>query len=389
MATAVVLVSCTLGNVAVGAVPSPPARVAEDDPASTAVEVRRVWDRLQVIRRRAETRQAAAAVVADARDDPSVVAADVDSPVTASGAVEVPESQWALRRLDAATIWGRHRADGQVIAVVDSGVDHMHRDLAAVTLPGVDLVEPDGDGRHDPNGHGTSVAGLAAAVGGDGFGVSGLAQGASILPVRVLDETGAGYASDVVDGILWAVDNGADVVTLSLTGTDSAELYDAAVTYAEAHDVVVVAAAGNRGLAAPTTYPAAHVDVVGVAATTEFDARWTWSSTGDWVTVAAPGASVLSTVPGGGHASVSGTSMAAAYVAATAALVGANEPAFSAEQRRQRLRATAVDLGDTGWDEEFGDGLISPVAAVGPGAGPSHRWLRHPWARLPWRWLWS
>ncbi|MDP9405740.1 MAG: S8 family serine peptidase, partial [Actinomycetota bacterium] len=264
----------------------------------------------------------------------------------------------------AETAWTYGDAAGQVVAVVDTGVDGTHPDLAGTLVPGFDAATVGGSATVDLHGHGTHVAGIAAAVVDNGVGVAGLGRRAAIMPVRVLDADGLGTSDDVAEGIVWAVDHGADVVNLSLGGTERSTVIASAVRYAGANDVVVVAAAGNEGDAGnPVTYPAAEPGVVAVAAVDRGDVHPTFSGSGDWVDIAAPGVDIVSTVPGG-YASSSGTSMAAPFVAATAALVRARHSQLDAEQVAAHLLATADDIGATGTDPLFGAGVVDPVAAL-------------------------
>lgn len=272
--------------------------------------------------------------------------------------------QWPLNTLTAETAWHIQRGTGQTVAVIDTGVDATHPDLAGRLLAGEDLIAPGGDGRTDPNGHGTHVAGIIDAVAGNGIGVAGLADGASILPVRVLDADGYGNDGNVASGIIWATDNGATVINMSLAGPDDDAILASAVSYAQSHDVVVVAAAGNeREDGNPIEYPAAYPGVVAVAATDSGNRAADFSEERAYVGVAAPGVHVLSTYRGG-YAYGDGTSMASPYVAAEAALVRAAAPALSATDVIGAVYASARDLGTPGKDVEFGYGLINPVAAL-------------------------
>ncbi len=300
-----------------------------------------------------------------------VVAAGVATRVRALGTPDpLREQQWGLTRLAAETVWAGGDATGQVVAVVDTGVDATHPDLAGVVRSGIDLVGR-GNGTTDPNGHGTHVAGVVAAVSGNGVGGAGLAQGASLLPVRALDSTGSGYDSDVAEGLVWAVDHGADVANLSLGGEDPSALLTAAIDYALSKGVTVVAAAGNLGADGdPVLYPAATPGVLAVAAVDSSLVRPSFSSTGAHLSLAAPGVGILSTVPGGGHQSWSGTSMAAPFVAAAAAVLSAGEPGLTPAQLGARLRATAGDLGEPGHDPLHGAGMVDLVAARAAGLPP-------------------
>ena len=343
-------------------------------------------------------------VIAAAQADPAVVAVEVDHRVRASDvapAVTAPAAptsapapggpvptaastatvtatpvadpyrtrQWALTALHAEDVRRVAAGAGQVVGVVDSGVDATHPDLAGQVLPGTDEVTPGGDGRADAAGHGTHVAGIVAALAGNGIGVEGFAPQARILPVRALDAAGGGWDSDIAAGVIWAVDHGAGVVNLSLGGTDSSDAMRSAVLYAVARGTVVVAAVGNeRQEGNPVEYPAglstSVPGVIAVAATTSAGVSAGYSNTGADVTLAAPGDGILSTYPGGTYALMSGTSMATPYVSAVAAVIRSAEPGLSPAQVVQVLVASAVDLEARGRDDATGAGLVDPSAAL-------------------------
>ena len=302
--------------------------------------------------------------------DPTVVAADVDRVVHVAGTPDPLQSQqWGLTALSAETVWAAGDASGQVVAVIDTGVDASHPDLAAVVRPGKDFVQT-GDARYDPNGHGTHVAGIVGAVGGNGIGGAGLAQGAAILPVRVMDSTGSGYDGDAARGLVWAADHGATVANMSLGGPDRSSVLDSAIAYALGKGVTVVAASGNAGADGdPILWPAATPGVIAVSAVDAYGARPAWSSTGSHLSVAAPGVGIVSTTPGGRYQSWSGTSMAAPFVSAAVALMKHRTPLAPAAVRTQ-LMATAHDLGPVGFDADFGAGVIDLVAAEGLNLAP-------------------
>lgn len=302
---------------------------------------------------------------------PGVLAAGVEARRFAIGDVPAAvqgdprrDEQWGLSRLDAEKVRERGDGTGLVVAVVDTGVDATHPDLAGKVLPGFDAVTKDSDGRRDPHGHGTHVAGIIAATPRNGIGGAGLAPGVQILPVRVLDETGYGDDSDVARGVLWAVQHGADVINLSLGGPDRDPLLADAIDVAVDAGVAVIVAAGNDGMSgSPVSYPGAHPRVVAVAASTAADTRAAFSTVGSYVDVAAPGMAVLSTFPGSSMQYLSGTSMAAPFVTAAVADV------VSATGRKpldamQLLVATATDIDAVGTDSATGTGLIDPYAAV-------------------------
>lgn len=273
--------------------------------------------------------------------------------------------QWHLPMVGAVDAWEASRGQGIVVAVVDSGVDAGHPDLLGQVMAGRDFVEP-GTTPDDPNGHGTVVAGVIAAIAGNGEGGAGVVPRARIMPVRVLDADGRGRARDVADGIRWAVTNGADVVNLSLVeeaGVAAGTLITSEVERAirQAHDagIVVVGASGNDGRDA-TPY-AADVPIIVVGATGRDDRAWSRSN-GDSRTIYAPGVDIVSTFPGGGYAKADGTSFAAPIVAAGAAML--LEQGYRHDRVATRLSTTAVDIGT-------GLGRVDLASAVGVLARPS------------------
>ena len=294
----------------------------------------------------------------------AVRAEPVGLPVTADA---VRDDQWQLDEFDAKAAWRVSTGRGVTVAVVDSGVDGTHPDLAGQVLSGIDLVDRPGNGQTDPVGHGTTVAGLIAGRSDDRKGVVGLALRARILPVRVLDEENRyDDALIVAQGVRWAVDNGAEVVNLSLGGTGDSPALAAALDYAFARDVVVVACTGNLGSATGKSvwYPAREPGVVAVAGMErETDALWSGSITGRETVLTAPATGLLGARPGG-FWRVQGTSFAAPLVTASAALLRAHWPEMSAGDVVNRLINTARDVGASGRDDRFGFGVVDPVAAL-------------------------
>jgi subtilisin family serine protease len=302
------------------------------------------------------------------RHQSGVVAAAVDSRIRVTGTIDpMQPQQWALDTLHAPQLWAAGGAAGQTVAVVDTGVDAGHPDLAGVVLAGTDILGQYADGDHDPNGHGTHVSGIVAEVAGNGVGGAGLAQGARILPVRVMAADGSGWGSDAAKGVVWAADHGANVINLSFGSPDRDSVLDTAISYALGKGVSVVVAAGNSGTAAggdPVNWPAADPGVIAVGAVDSSGVRPYWSSTGSHLAVVAPGVGIWSTVPGG-YASMDGTSMATPYVSAAVALLRAKVPGLTPATVRTRLMATADDLGAPGFDAMYGAGRIDPAAAEG------------------------
>ena len=274
-------------------------------------------------------------------------------------------AQWGLPRVGAPLAWTLSTGAGVTVAVVDTGVELSHADLQGHLLPGYDFANDDGDPRDD-NGHGTRMSGIVAATRNNGIGVSGVAPDASILPVKVLDAQGYGPYSAVASGIIYAVDQGAKVINLSLVGAVRSDVLQAAVDYAAQHDSVLVAAAGNYGSDLPG-YPAASHGAVAVSAISDGDLRPSFSNYGAWISFAAPGVDVVTTTLGGQYSSSSGTSPAAAVGSGVFALLFAANPTLSRAEAIQRVEAGAIDLGSDGWDPYFGWGRADAYAALVPG----------------------
>ncbi len=277
--------------------------------------------------------------------------------------------QWHLPKVGAPAAWDLTRGDpGVVIAIVDTGVDLDHPDLVARldTVNDCDLVDHDYVA-DDVYGHGTHVAGIAAATMYNGAGGTGVAPSCTLLPVRVLDANGLGYTSDVADGIVWAADHGADVINLSLDTAGWSQYLQEAVVYANMRDAAVFAATGNDS--AVVAYPARLGGAVGVASTDRYDARSSFSNGGAGCDLAAPGTGILSTTIGGAMGLKNGTSMATPIAAGTAALVRVSHPTWSAGQSGRQVMGTALDLGAAGRDDVFGYGRVRADLAVGAWAG--------------------
>ena len=311
---------------------------------------------------------------------------------------EIRDDQYQLRALDARAAWQHATGAGVTVAVLDSGVDASHPDLAGQVLPGADFVDGSSDGRHDYVGHGTTVAGLIAGRNDDDAGVVGIAPQAKILPVRVLDSDNKyDDATVVANGLRWAVDHGARVANISLGGSVRSDALAAALEYAADHDVVVIACTGNVTSNAASTevwYPAREVGVVAVAGLAGGEsggapagggtaggaggtggasgALWSGSLTGRQTVLAAPAVDLIGARPGG-YWRVQGTSFAAPLVTAAATLVRSRWPGMDAANVVNRLIRTAKDLGAPGRDDRYGFGEVDPVAALTASVPTVHR----------------
>lgn len=306
--------------------------------------------------------------------------------------------QWGIRKAHVDQAWDIVRGSAAVIvAVIDTGIDPGHPDLAGVALPGMTfLTSPDptcpavapGSTRDD-NAHGTHVAGVIAANGNNGIGIAGVAFGVKILPIKALDCQGAGLMSDVASGIIWAADHGARIINVSLGSSSAQATLGSAVHYAVSHGVFVVAAAGNCGVISTRCasinepqYPGAYPEAFAVAATDINDRRASFSNVASYVALAAPGVGIYSTTPTypttlststpgtTSYAAYQGTSQASPFVAGVAALLLSKDPTLTVAQLADRLRSGADDLGTPGVDPEFGAGRVNALrslAATTPG----------------------
>jgi subtilisin family serine protease len=296
-----------------------------------------------------------------------------------------------LNRLEMPAAWDYAMGQsGVIIAVLDTGVYADHPDLASgiwtnskefygksgIDDDGNGFIDdvhgwnfPDGNNQiYDDYGHGTHVAGIAAARINNGVGIAGMAGGATIMPVDVFNYA-IGTYEDLIRAIIYATDNGARVINMSLGATSYSRGEEAAVDYAWNHGVVVVAAAGNTGRNT-YHYPAAHRNAIAVAATDANDNRAGFSTYGDFVDVAAPGVSVLSTLTSGGYGAMSGTSMATPHVAGLAALLFSLNPQLTNTQVRELIETNVDDLGAAGWDPYFGSGRINARKSLSAAVPP-------------------
>ncbi len=274
-------------------------------------------------------------------------------------------SQWHLQRVAAPDAWSVTTGNsGIIIAILDTGVDGAHPDLAANMVPGWNIYGNSSD-TSDVYGHGTMVAGTAAAYGNNGTGVASLAWYCLIMPVRISDAKGYATYSDIASGLTWAANHGARVANISYMVTTSSTVTSAAKYFYD-HGGVVSSSAGNYGTfdsSADNPY------ILTVSGTDQNDVLYSWSNTGNNVDLAAPGCVGDTTVKGGGYSSACGTSFSAPIVAGVAALVLSQNPALTPAQVTNILKQSADDRGPAGWDPAYGYGRVNAAKAVGAGSG--------------------
>jgi serine protease len=332
---------------------------------------------------------------------------------------ELYSNQWHLHDtsggINVENAWTIATGAGVIVAVLDTGIayeDYSTKNPAGVNyqqapdlagtsfVPGFDFVNNDGHPNDDSaNGHGTHIAGTIAQTTSNGLGTSGVAFGASVMPVKVLDSSGAGTYADIAEGLIWATDNGAHVINMGFGGTEPSITLEAAIAYSYNRGVTLVAAAGNDGIGG-VCYPAAYDDyVIAVGATRQDETLAYYSNHGVSLDLVAPGGDLhvdqnadtygdgvlqqaYKIVGNGaiswGYTFMEGTSMAAAHVSGIAALLIENGNTISPEQVRQALESTAIDKGQAGWDIRYGWGMVDAYACLlwtgsesAPGPGPT------------------
>jgi len=352
-------------------------------------------------------------VLARLRSDPDVEYAEEDKVVKVSLTPDDPyysssgswgqsyDDLYGLKKIRAGAAWDLTTGEGVTVAVVDTGIDYTHPDIAGNVWVNTDEIPgngvdddgngfvddalgwdfigtsyftptPDADPRDD-HGHGTHVAGTVAAQGNNGLGVIGVAWRSKVMAVKGLDRSGSGLNSTLSNAILYAANNGADVINNSWGGKGTSQAVRDALDYAYNLGVVSVCAAGNSNADVLDYYPASFPNVITVAATDAYDGKAYYSNWGSRIDVAAPGSDILSLRAAGTsmgqaldayYTRADGTSMASPHVAGLAALVLSLHPSWSVEEVRQAIRASATDKGFTGIDGDYGYGRVDAGAAV-------------------------
>ncbi|MDQ0253475.1 subtilisin [Evansella vedderi] len=281
---------------------------------------------------------------------------------------------WGIPHVQGTDAHGEgYTGNGVKVAILDTGIDNTHEDLNV--QPNGHSVFSDADNSdpfYDGSGHGTHVAGTVAAL-NNNLGVLGVAYDAELYAVKVLNNSGSGSYAGIAEGIEWSIENGMDIINMSLGGSHSSSILKEFCDLAYDSGILLVAAAGNSGNRGGNNdsvgYPAKYDSVIAVAAVDENNNRASFSSTGPAVELSAPGVRVLSTVPGNDYASYNGTSMASPHVAGVAALIWAEKPELSNVELRELLRATAINLGGS---NQYGYGLVQALDAIeytGSGGG--------------------
>lgn len=267
------------------------------------------------------------------------------------------DKQWALAMMDLPALWHLSTGSAQTrVAVLDTGIDANHPDLKGQVVAETNLVNSSQPG--DVHGHGTHVAGIVAAR-DNNRGIIGVAPDCSLLNAKVADDTGRCEASDLAKGIIWAVDNGADIINISIEIHEPYVRLEEAVDYAWEHDSLVIAAAGNGGSETPV-YPASYENCLAVSAIDSEHGFTRLANHGEWIDLAAPGSDIYSTLPDNGYGYKSGTSFACAYVSGIAALlfdvaIDHNENGRLNDDVADILKSSCWDLDLSG----SGHGLIS------------------------------
>lgn len=309
-------------------------------------------------------------IMARLANDPAVIYAERNAIRTMMRTPNDPiiGQQWALRNIQAYEAWDITTGEAVVIAIADTGISSSHPDLSKKLVPGYNALTGTGDA-NDDEGHGTAMAGVAAAVSDNGSGIAGVCWGCKLMPIKVLNRRGASSDAIVARGVRWAVDNGARIINLSLGGPDESQVLRDMAQYAHDRGALLIASSGNGyedGNA--TNYPAAYDTVLAVSATGNSDVVTGFSTTGPFVDISAPGVGIWTTSwsssQGDGYAPGNGTSPAAPHVSGTAGLIWSIRPDLSASDVRCVMEASSDDKGPAGKDNEYGWGRLNTLKAL-------------------------
>jgi thermitase len=314
------------------------------------------------------------ALLARLQADPAVVYAEPNAIATTDATPNDPgyPNQWGLAQIQAPQSWDIQSGSvGVVIAIVDTGIDSQHPELSSKSVQGwnFDASSPSYNtaATADDNGHGTHVAGIAAAATNNSLGVAGTCPNCLLMPVKVLGANSNGTYDAVASGIIYAADRGARIINLSLSGPIFSQALQDAVNYAASRGALLIAAAGNNSTNA-AMYPAALPNVMAVAATNSDDLRAGFSNFNSYISVAAPGVGIYSTswspTNGSTYISMNGTSMSTPFVAGLAGLLAAQDGNRTSAVLRGLIETSADDLDLPGWDQDTGYGRINALRAL-------------------------
>jgi len=272
-------------------------------------------------------------------------------------------SQWHLPKISAPGAWDLTTGSQNIpIAIIDSGVDPTHPDLTGNLIAGYNFLENNTD-TQDVLGHGTAVAGSAAAMTDNITGVAGVAWNSPIMPLVVLNANDYATYYDIARAINYAADQGVRIMNISIGGSSYSSTLQNAVDYAWNKGAVIFACAHNYSTDTPY-YPAACANVVAVSATTSSDTPASFSNYGDWIDISAPGAYILTTTRSGGYGNWNGTSFSSPITAGVAALILSANPSLTNAQVVDILTQNADDLGSTGFDKYFGSGRVNALESI-------------------------
>lgn len=280
---------------------------------------------------------------------------------------EYSTRQYCHQRMDSEQAWNTTTGSSSVvIAIVDTGVNGLHPEFTGRMTSGYDEVNNiplSGNENSDDYGHGTHVAGIAAATGNNGVGVAGVDWNCRIMPIKVLDSSGSGSNDTISQGIEFAANNGANVINMSLGGKGLSKSIEDAINLANKNGVAVVASMGNSGTTS-VEYPAASQGVIGVGSSNAMDEVSFYSTKGYYISVCAPGEEIISTSMEGSYVTFSGTSMASPQVAGAVSLLLAANPGWTTNQIRSQLEGTADNIMGTGYNSSSGYGRINLANAL-------------------------
>ena len=302
------------------------------------------------------------ALVTALQKNPHIKFAELDEVVRPEMLVNDPyvSKAWHISTTRAPNAWDISTGLNVPVAILDTGVDGTHPDLAANLMSGWNIYDNNSN-TADVKGHGTSTAGVAGSIGNNSVGVVGTAWRSKIMPVRISDSTGGSTFSLIANGVTWAADRGAKVVSISYKNLARSSAVTSAAQYIRGKGGVVVVAGGNDGVYDST---AANNSMTVVSATDSADNRTSWSNYGPYIDVAAPGAYVWTTTKGGGYAQGIGTSFSTPLVAGVYAMMMAANPTLPPSTLDSILFSTALDRGTTGYDQYYGHGRVDAYAAV-------------------------